>query len=303
MFDWNDLKYFLAVARSGSTLAAARALKVNQTTVARRIDILEKRLGISLFVRLPNGYRLTERGEATVSLAAQVEQGAKTLADTALGWKRAIAGTVRVTTTEVLAIDVLAPLVSELRDRHPSLVVELIADDRRLDLSRGEVDVAIRVGSCPGEPGIVRRRLATSVWALHCARSYADRRGRPQTVEDLNRHDIVGGSGVLAGLAPLVALRKAAPDAPVGIQCNSVPNLIAAVRSGVAVGPLPCWAATKDDDLLRCPIPELEARSDIWLLYHESLRASPHVRLFREAVTARFGAIRHRFEGRGAPRP
>ena len=302
MFDWNDLKYFLAVARTGSTLAAARSLRVNQTTVARRIDALERGLGLALFVRLPNGYRLTEHGEATVALAEQVEQGARMLADTARGWSRAIAGTVRVTTTEILAIDVVAPLVSELRRQHPSLSIELIADDRRLDLSRGEVDVALRVGSCPEEPGIVRRRLATSVWALHCAKSYAARHGLPGTIADLGRHEIVGGTGGLAGLGPLVALRKAAPDAPIGIHCNSVPNLIAAVRSGVAVGPLPCWAASGDDDLLRCPIPELEARSDIWLLYHESLRESPHVRLFREAVTARFEAVRHRFEGRPAPR-
>lgn len=110
MFDWNDLKYFLAVARTGSTLAAARSLRVNQTTVARRIDALERGLGLALFVRLPNGYRLTERGEATVALAEQVEQGASTLADTVRGWSRAIAGTVRVTTTEILAIDVVAPL-------------------------------------------------------------------------------------------------------------------------------------------------------------------------------------------------
>lgn len=297
MFDWNDLKYFLAISRRGSTLAAARELNVNQTTVARRVDALEGALGARLFERRPDGYRPTALGLKLMTLAERVELGTAAVADAARSWNRTIAGVVRVTSTELLATDVLAPLISDLRASHPSLQVELVADDRRLDLVHGQVDVAIRVGSVPDEPSVVRRRLGESVWSVYCSRSYADRHGLPRSVKDLDDHHIAGGSGDLSALAPLLALRTLAPRADIAIRCNSVPNLIAAVRSGIGVGPLPNWVAHDDETLIACPIPEFGSRSDIWLLYHESQRDTPHMRLFREAVTERFAAIRDRLAG------
>ena len=198
MFDWNDLKFVLAVARSGSTLAASRTLRVSQTTVARRVDALESSLGVRLFERRPGGYLLTANGEKLIVHAEQVEKDAAAVANAVQSWNRAVAGTLRVTTTELLAMDILAPLISELRSTHPSLQIEMVADDRRLDLARGEVDVAIRLGALPAEAGITCRRLGRSAWSLHCAKSYAERHGVPQTVEDLDDHEIVGGGGELA---------------------------------------------------------------------------------------------------------
>lgn len=298
MFDWNDLKYFLAVSRRGSTLAAARDLHVNQTTVARRVDALEGALGARLFERRPDGYRPTVFGLKLMTLAERVERDAGAVADAAQSWNRTVSGVVRVTTTELLAMDVLAPLISDLRASHPSLQVELVSDDRRLDLVHGQVDVAIRVGSVPEEPSVVRRRLGESVWSAYCSKSYADRHGVPRSVEDLDNHHVVGGSGDLASLAPLVALATLAPHGKIAIRCNSVPNLIAAVRSGIGVGPLPNWVAHGDDTLVPCPVPAIGSRADIWLLYHESQRDTSHMRLFREAVIERFATLRDRLEGR-----
>lgn len=299
MLDWNDLKFFLAVLRCGSTLAASRDLKVNQTTVARRIEALEEALGARLFERRPDGYRPTDLGRKLGPLAERVEQDAAAVADAAAAWKRTVAGVVRVTTTELLAMDVLAPLISELRADHPALQVELVADDRRLDIVHGQVDVAIRVGSVPEEPSVVRRRLGESVWSLYCSASYAERYGIPRTAEELAGHHIIGGGGDLAGLAPLAALRALAPLADIAIRCNSVPNLIAAVRSGIGVGPLPSWAAHRDRALIACPIEGTGSRSDIWLLYHESQRDTPHMRVFRDAVAERFSRLRDRLQGPG----
>lgn len=302
MLDWNDLRFFLAVLRRGSTLAASHDLKVNQTTVARRVEALEEALCGRLFERRPNGYRPTELALRLYPLAERVEQDAAAVSDAAAAWKRAVAGVVRVTTTELLAMDVLAPLVSALRADHPALQVELIADDRRLDVVHGQVDIAIRVGSVPEEPSVVRRRLGESVWSLYCSASYAERNGVPHTVEQLAGHHIIGGGGDLAGLAPLVALRALAPRADIAIRCNSVPNLIAAVRSGIGVGPLPNWSAHGDETLVACPIPEAGSRSDIWLLYHESQRDIPHMKVFREAVAERFSRLRDRLQGDGSSR-
>ncbi|MDH7795165.1 MULTISPECIES: LysR family transcriptional regulator [unclassified Beijerinckia] len=295
-FNWNDLRYVLAVARQGSTLAAASVLGVNQTTVARRIDMLEQALDIQLFERRPEGYRITQQGQEALAVAERIEREAAALADGARSWRRQISGVVRITATELVATELLAPLIAELRQRHPLLQIELIADDRRFDLTRGEADVAVRVGQIPDDPSIVRRWLGRSVWSIYCSQSYAQHHGTPLNLAELDEHQIIGGSGQLDKLAPLLALREAAPRAAIAVRCNSVANLIAAVRSGIGIGPLPGWA--DGDDLVRCPLPELETSADIWLLFPESQRSSRHVRTVVDALISRFETVRSRLEGR-----
>lgn len=298
-FDWNDARYLIAVARAGSTLGAARALGVNQTTVARRIEALEQGLGVALFERRADGYRLTERGREALMLAEPMERAAAALVEASDAWRREIAGVVRVTTTEILATSVLAPLLSQLRDSHPALQVELVADDRRLDPLGGEVDIAIRVGSEPRDPGLVRRKLGQSVWTLFCARSYAERHGVPRDAAALDRHAIIAGSGRLADLASLRWLAQLAPNAPIALRCNSVPNLVAAVRAGVGIGPLPYFAAADSSDLIRCVANLNDEPSDVWLIFPESLRRSPPVKLLVAALVETFAAVRDRMAGRG----
>ncbi|GGF17078.1 LysR family transcriptional regulator [Youhaiella tibetensis] len=293
MYDWNDLKFLLAIARTGSTLGAAKALGVNQSTVARRSEALEDALGIQLFERRPGGYRLTARGQELAAMAEAVEAGATHIADTAASWRRQISGTVRVTTTELVATAILAPLISRLSATHPGLTVELIAGDRRLDLQRSEVDVAIRVGSNPSEPSLVQKHLGESVWAIFAARSYADQYGLPGTAGDLAAHTILAGGGDLVTLQPLEWLAEAAAGARIAMRCNSVPNLIAAVRSGVGIGPLPYTGV--DETVVRCL--DVEWRSDVWLLYHETQRSTPHIRAFLDAFTAYFATVRGKVDG------
>ncbi|MBL8593776.1 MAG: LysR family transcriptional regulator [Devosia sp.] len=299
-FDWNDARYLIAVARAGSTLGAARSLGVNQTTVARRIEALEQDLGIALFERRADGYRVTERGREALLLVQPMEQAATALLEASQAWRRDIAGVVRITTTEILATSVLAPLLSRLRDTQPALQVDLVADDRRLDPLRGEVDIAIRVGSEPQDPGLVRRRLGQSVWTLFCSRSYADRHGVPHDLNALRHHAIIAGSGSLAGLSSLLWLRGLAPDAPVALRCNSVPNLVAAVGAGVGIGPLPYFISADNPDLIRV-LPDLDdtPRGDVWLIYPESLRQSPPVKFLVAALAETFATVRDRMAGRG----
>jgi len=299
-FDWNDARYLIAVARAGSTLGAARSLGVNQTTVARRIEALEQDLGIALFERRADGYRLTDRGREALRLAEPLEQAATSLLEASQAWRREIAGVVRITTTEILATSVLAPLLSRLRDTQPAMQVDLVADDRRLDPLRGEVDIAIRVGSEPKDPGLVRRRLGQSVWTLFCSRSYAERHGVPHDLNTLQRHAIIAGSGSLTRLSSLLWLRRLAPDAPVALQCNSVPNLVAAVGAGVGIGPLPYFVTADNPDLIRV-LPDLDdtPSGDVWLIYPESLRHSPPTRLLVAALAETFAAVRDRMAGRG----
>jgi DNA-binding transcriptional LysR family regulator len=301
MFDWDDLRVFLAVARAGSTLGASHGLGLDQTTVARRIGALEADLGTELFERRPDGYRLTGRGRELVGLAEPLASAAEAVAARADTWRTGVSGIVRVTTTETAAGLLLAPAMAALRTTHPGLKVELIVDDRRLDLARGDADVAVRIGPRPEGRGIVRRRLGESVWAVYCSRDYAARDGRPETVEAIDGHPVIGGAGPIAGVAPLVWLEKAAPHSEVVYRSNSVPNLIAAVKSGLGVSALPCLVGVGSPDLVALLPPLRDLSGDIWLVYRESLRRAPHVRAFAEAIAARVEAMRSALEGRGEP--
>ncbi|HYF09950.1 MAG TPA: LysR family transcriptional regulator, partial [Acetobacteraceae bacterium] len=146
---WDDLRHFLAVARAGSTLGGARALGVNQTTCARRIAALEAAMGTTLFERRQAGYRLTETGRRVLALAERVEGEVAALMQAVQAERRVLSGTVRATTNESLANLVLTPFLRRFREAHPGVRVEVVIGDRKLDIARGEADVALRAGVQP----------------------------------------------------------------------------------------------------------------------------------------------------------
>src|SRR6185369_15293654 len=143
MLDWNDLRYFLAVADGGSTLAAGRALRVSQTTVARRIAALEQALGLPLFEKRQAGYTLTPAGEELLERARQVEISATGFAEAAAAQVRDTSGTVRITTQEIF-VTLLAPMLRELHEKHPEILIELDDSQYFRDLGEGEADIALR---------------------------------------------------------------------------------------------------------------------------------------------------------------
>jgi DNA-binding transcriptional LysR family regulator len=152
MLDWNDLRYFLAVARDGSTLAAARALRVSQTTVARRIAALEEALGIHLFDKRQAGYALTPTGQELLSRAEQVETALSGFSEAAAAQSRNVSGTVKITTEEVYAITLLAPILTELHQLHPDIVIDLDTSQTVRDLGAGEADISLRSTKVQTQP-------------------------------------------------------------------------------------------------------------------------------------------------------
>jgi DNA-binding transcriptional LysR family regulator len=191
MFDWNDLKAFLAVARGGSTLAASKALGVNQTTVARRIESLEAALGFKLFERGQTGSRLTEAGSSLIAEAEAVEQAAIRFANQAAGQMRGVSGGLRLTTNELVANTMVIPALGEFRKLHPDVQVDLVVTDRALDLENGEADLAIRTSQSLAASDLVARKICDHDMALYCSRDYAARRGVPASTEDLRDHDLI----------------------------------------------------------------------------------------------------------------
>lgn len=299
MYDWGDLKFFLAAARTGSTLAASRELGVNQTTVARRIAALEAALNARLFDRNQDGYRLSAAGAAILAQAERVAVEADTLARLLQQRSRELSGVIRVTTPEALANMLLTPLLSEFMELYPDIRVEVIAVDAKLDLARGEADVALRAGRMPTDAGVVVRKLTECPWALYASASYVEKFGLPKSAGDLNDHLVIGGNGWLATAEPFAWLAKAAPRAKVRSVASTLINSLYAIKAGHGVGPLPCLMASVEADLVEC-IPLRELQYHYYLVTRESLKDVPHVRALNDFIVCRAGALKPVLQGRTA---
>src|SRR5688572_15397221 len=262
MFEWSDVRYFLAVARNGSTVAAAKALKTSQSTVQRRLVELEHRLGRPLVKRTPAGYRLTEFGQEMLPYAERVEQAARAMEQHRGTLERAEVGIIRLTCPEPIMVRIAqSGLLDRFHTRYPGLRAEFVMSDKYLDLSKGDADVALRSGDTDDEV-LVGRKIADSIWAVYASHKYIERRGKPDRIEDLSRHAIVGLDESMANHRAAKWLREVAPDAEVAARNNSVLGLVYAVKSGIGLAPLPTALGDAEGDLVRVlgPIPEL-ARS------------------------------------------
>jgi len=276
--DWNDLRYFLAVAREGSTLAAGRALRVSQTTVARRIAALEQAVGFPLFDKKQAGYAPTPAGEALLPLAERVEAEAQQFADAAGARTREVSGKVRITTEEIYAMGLLAPLLRELHDLHPDILIELDTGQQVRDLGDGEADIALRSSSDEQPAGTVGRSLGADDWTLYCSRAYAARHGVPASVQELRNHAIVGGGGGNLWIQYHAWLKSLGLEDKVAMHHATSTGLLTAVRSGFGIAVLPCVVADADPDLIRCIEPRADHGRVLWLLTHERIRHEPKVR-------------------------
>jgi DNA-binding transcriptional LysR family regulator len=277
MFDWNDLRYFLAVADSGSTLAAGRALRVSQTTVARRIAALEEAVGLALFERRQAGYALTPAGEALLEQARAVEGAADAFADASGAQARDVTGSVRLTTLEIYAITLLAPILRDLHEAHPGIHIELDTTEEPRDLAAGAADIALRAGA-PTGGGLVGRRIAPDPWTLYCSSAYAAEHGVPRTRAELAGHPLIGGGGEKVWRYYRSWLRQHGLEESVAIHHGSVTGMLSAVRSGFGLAVLPSFLADRDPDLVRCLPPVEGDPAALWLLTHERLRHTPRIR-------------------------
>lgn len=293
MFDWDDLRHFLAVARAGTTLAAARALGTSQPTVVRRIAALEAAVGTALFERRRTGYQLTEIGRQMQPLAEQVEAEAHKVADALAAHCRRLAGRIRVTASESVANVLLTPAVAAFQRVHPNIQVEIMIADHYLDLARGEADIAVRATTGTlKDSDLVARLLSDAPWAVYCSRAYGDVVGVPRSSQELAAHAIIGGEGAIRETSALRWLEEVAPHAHVAWRSNSLTNLQAAVRAGLGVSTLPCLIGASDAMLAKCFVAGEVMNAQIWLIVPPDLRGRPHIRAFSAALVAHFKANR-----------
>ena len=292
MFDWNGLRYLLAVARQGSTLAAARALGVDQSTVQRRLTELERRTGVVLVRREAGGYRLTDAGQALLPPAEAVqlavtafEQQVRLVRDSALG-------VVRVTCPGPIALRLSqSALIERFHAAHPGLRVEFVLSDRYLDLLKGDADIALRSGDTDdGE--LIGRRIGDSLWAIYASKDYLSRHGRPRATTDLDAHPWIGFDDSMSDHRATTWLRTTVPAARVVARNSSVLGIVNSAKAGIGLAALPTALADAEPDLERVlgPIPEL---TRIWrVLTTRELRNQARVATFFDFIVAEIEALR-----------
>jgi DNA-binding transcriptional LysR family regulator len=280
-FDWNDLRFLAAVLEHGSTARAARAVGVDQTTCARRIAALEQALGLELFTRDAAGYHPTAAARvlepAAMAVAREVDRFARQVEAEARRTTRRL----RITCEEYLARAYLVPALSRFAAAHPHVQVEVESTLALRDLTAGEADLAIRAGSAPDDPGVIRRKLRDDPWGVYCSAAYARARGAPRDMAEVAGH-------------PLALMEAAVPGARAAGLEGSIRQVLtaaaaaqAAISTGAYIGPLPGSVADNAPDLVLCfPLPQVAAA--LWLIYPERLRRVPEVRALAQTIAGAF---------------
>ena len=292
MFEWDDVKYFLAVARHGSTLAAAKAMDLSQSTVQRRVAELERKLGRELVKRHVTGYRLTEFGEEMLPYAEQLERAALAFEQRKAVLERGEGGVIRVTCPEPIVYRIMkSSLLDRFHEQYPKLRVEFVMSDRYVDLSRGDADVALRSGDTDDDV-LVGRKIADSIWSVYASKAYLERNGGVAAIVDLARHPTIGFDGPMASNRAAKWLQQVAPEAPIAARVTSVLGLVSVAKSGVAPVPMPIALGDAEPELVRLfeQVPEL-TRS--WrILAHPDRRRAPAVAAFFAFIAEETAALR-----------
>lgn len=290
-FDWNDLKFFLAVARHGGLSGAASALGTSASTVSRHVDALETRFGATLFLRRQTGYLLTDDGTELMQHIEQVEQA---MMATERNGRRSVlqevSGQVRLATTEMLAVHLIAPHLTQLRTRFPKLQVELNISLARANLSRREADLALRMVAPDESAGdYVANRVGSVDFGMYCATRVMPRHVVAGTSDAWRDMDYVSWDDSWSELPMARWLQARFGGKPPALTCNSLLAQYAAVRAGLGIGMLPRFIGEQDASLCRLDDDGKPLSRTLWLVYHRDLKASRRVGVMRDFITELVG--------------
>jgi len=295
MLDWDLLRYFVALHRAGSMTAAARALGVDQTTVGRRIASLEERVGAQLFRRTLSGHVPTAAADEILETALRAESAMEEVERRIAGHDARLEGVVRVTITDTMTTPVLQSIAG-FRATHPRVEIDLLVTNQRMDLARGEADLAIRMAR-PREPRVVARRAGELAVALYASPTYLKRR-RAVRPGQLDGHDVLQwGSSIPIARDPWVLASTA--GGTVTMRANSALALAAAAVADLGVAVLPCLIGDAEPRLIR--IGAAHAASDIWLAMHHDLRENARVRAVFDYLATALTSLSPRQERTPSP--
>ena len=300
--DWDKLRIFHAVADAGSLTHAGESLHLSQSAVSRQIRALEEALGTTLFHRHARGLILTEQGEllfdATSAMAKKLDSAAARIRDS----EEEVYGHLRVTTTVGFGTLWLAPRLTKLYERYPDLKIDLMLEERVLDLPMREADVAIRMKE-PAQADLVRKRLLNIRMRFYATPTYLERMGRPNSLEELRGHRLICQSPDTAQVSEGARLvqQAMAHDLPSTLTVNNYFGVLQGVLNDLGIGILPDYL-TVDHPGIERVLPEIESGEvPVFLAYPEELRSSRRVTAFRDFIQEQILIYRRQQMGETAP--
>lgn len=279
---WDHYRTFLAVMDHGSLSAAARERGLTQPTASRHIDQLEESLGHKLFLRGSNGLLPTDQARDLLPHARAMAHAAAALLRTASGAANRVEGTVRISASEMVGVEILPPILSRLQERHPDLEIELSASDDVEDLLRREADIAVRMAE-PRQDALLVRRLGEIVLGFHGLKSYLDTHGRPRSLTDLQAHRIVGFDRQTAYIRSLSRSFPEAADTHFSFRTDSNIAQFRAILAGCGIGICQVGLAKRHPELERL-LPDFRLPLPTCVAMHEDLKTSPRCRAVFDAL-------------------
>ena len=294
-FDWNDLRSFLAVARSGRLTVAAARLRLDHTTLSRRIGALEHGLRAKLFDRSPSGYTLTEQGQRLLPIAESMERVAIGAAEAVGGTAAGIDGIVRIGSPEGFGSYFLAPRVPKLKRSYPDLTVQLVAASAVFSLAKRDADIVISV-SRPPAGRLVATKLIDYDLALYAAPAYLAEHPAIRSEQDLGRHAFVSYIGDLLTFPELDFLQHVAPDGCSSVQSSNLVAQLKATQAGAGLCVLPAFLAVEESGLVRVLPERVSLTRSLWLTVHQDLSELARIRAAVRFIKAEVEGARNLFK-------
>jgi DNA-binding transcriptional LysR family regulator len=293
--EWSDFRVLLALASAGSVAGAARELQVDNSTVSRRLAALEDALGARLIIRGGREFNWTTEGRTALAAAEAMDAAVVQAVRTVRTAKAEVEGTVRVSISPGFVPILMRSLLPALRERHPALRVELGGDFHRVDLAKGEADLAVRMAR-PAEPDLIGRQAFDCGWYVYASRAYLEANGRPASFAGLAQHRLILYVEAMHGVPPLRWMEQHRGP---GRQLTRVDNLEIACQTiaadgGIAV--LPCFIADAVPNLQRVFDERIGVNTG-WIVYHETVRDAARVRAVVDALLAFFERNAAMFSG------
>jgi len=296
--NWSDVRVFLAVVRTGSTLGASKTLAMTQPTVARRIDALEHALGLMLFDRDTRGFHPTAEALELMEPAEKIEAGVTALSEAAERAKSNGGGAIRLTAPIPAFTRRLSGLLDSFCEMHPNVRFEFFPSNAMTDIAGGEVDIAIRAAEEVEDPALICRKLAVLTGSLYGSKRYGDKHGLPASVDDLAGHKFIvfDAPGNPIKLNNWL-LGRIDPD-QIMMRVPDINAMFTAIEMGAGLGPLPTSQVKIQDKVIRCFAPPPETALTLWLLVNPKAYRRAEVKAFTSFFAPRYAAEMVQLENR-----
>lgn len=284
--DWNDIHIAYQVAQYGTLTAAAEALDVHHSTVLRRINALEKRLGTRLFHRHARGYTPTEAGQLLTQAAENTQTNFDRLFGQLQGVDTQLKGTLVVTSVNTMTPNI-TPLLAEFQSLYPEIKLEYAAESRVYKLEHGEAHVGIRPGAKPTDPDYVVQALARSSTTLYASQSYINQYGRMRDLQDIAGHRFISTMSSYGFVHFMRWINENIPEEQIYYRSSDFTGFIPAIKAGLGVAPLSCWLANTEPTLHPLLAPPEEWQGELWLVTHRDMHRTSKVQAFTQFLKKR----------------